>query len=41
MWNLKHDTDEPVYESETELGTERIDVITESLCYTAVINMTF
>ena len=41
MWNLKYDTNEPTYETETELGTERTDFITESLCCTAVIKTTF
>ena len=25
MWNLKYDTNEPIYETETESGTYRID----------------
>ena len=25
MWNLKYDTNEPIYETETESGTQRID----------------
>ena len=26
MWNLKYDTNEPIYETETESGTQRIDL---------------
>ena len=25
MWNIKYDTNEPIYETETESGTQRID----------------
>ena len=25
MWNLKYDTNEPIYETKTESGTERTD----------------
>ena len=25
MWNLKYDTNEPIYEIETESGTQRVD----------------
>ena len=27
MWNVKYDTDEPIYETETKSGTERTDLV--------------
>ena len=26
MWNLKYDTNEPIYETETDSGTQRTDL---------------